>query len=81
MRASTQVTNGHSCQGNCAWNIEVYMCVCIYVYVYICIRIYTHTRVSTQVTNGHRGHYNPPELMKGEVGSFTDVNGIQSPKP
>ena len=42
----------------------------------MCIHVYTHTSVSTQVTNGHRGHYNPPELMEGKVGSFTDVYGV-----
>ena len=47
----------------------------------MCIHVYTHTSVSTQVTNGHRGHYNPPELMEGKVGSFTDVYRLLSPKP
>ena len=32
--------------------------------------------VKSKVTNGKRGDYQPPEMMKGEIGNYTDVFGV-----
>ncbi|EKX42991.1 hypothetical protein GUITHDRAFT_140845 [Guillardia theta CCMP2712] len=34
--------------------------------------------LKSKVTNGKRGHYQPGEMMNGEVGNFTDVFGTAS---